>query len=419
MNLFIKNSVAVLLMQGLNYVIPLISLPYLTRVLGVYDYGILSTILTVGSYLVLCIDFGFNLSATRKISANKNNKKIIEEIYWNVILAKLIILIAVTIVMFVLIFFIGLFREVSIYFLYIIPQLVGAVIFPLWLFQGVERLYLISFFSVFSKLLALPLLFIFVTAADKLHFAIIILSLPSLVSGIISLFFIRDIGINILKPVFNFQFIKKLVLESSPLFFGTVAISFYTACTPLILSFVSTFTEVGYYSAADKLRMAIIGIFLILGQVIYPRANYLMAYNKIKYYAFMRRLITWQISVCLFASVIFYFIMPLLAPLILGAEFNNLHLIMRIMAPMIILIPLSVILSNCLLLPMNDNFTFAMAPFITAALHCTYAIFLSKLYGALGASVAVLITEVISLMILVFVCYKRKYLHMIFGNSDG
>ncbi|HCR3764252.1 TPA: oligosaccharide flippase family protein, partial [Citrobacter freundii] len=75
MNLFIKNSVAVLLMQGLNYVIPLISLPYLTRVLGVYDYGILSTILTVGSYLVLCIDFGFNLSATRKISANKNNKK--------------------------------------------------------------------------------------------------------------------------------------------------------------------------------------------------------------------------------------------------------------------------------------------------------------------------------------------------------
>ncbi|MER1744005.1 oligosaccharide flippase family protein, partial [Proteus mirabilis] len=81
MNILLKNSLFLLGMQGINYIIPLITLPYLTRKLGFYEYGMLNTSLNIILYLVLFIDFGFNFSATKDIAKNRNNKLKIKKIY--------------------------------------------------------------------------------------------------------------------------------------------------------------------------------------------------------------------------------------------------------------------------------------------------------------------------------------------------
>ncbi|HCR3554786.1 TPA: oligosaccharide flippase family protein, partial [Morganella morganii] len=88
----IKNLLSLLGMQGINYLIPLVTLPYLTHTLGGFQYGVLSTVLILVQYTVLFVDFGFNLSSTKKISENRDNNYLVNNIFWNTVFAKLILL---------------------------------------------------------------------------------------------------------------------------------------------------------------------------------------------------------------------------------------------------------------------------------------------------------------------------------------
>ncbi|MDE9563765.1 oligosaccharide flippase family protein [Xenorhabdus bovienii] len=417
MNSLIKNSIALILMQGVNYIIPLITLPYLTRALGVSQYGALNTALNIILYMILFVDFGFNLSATREIAKNKLNYKYINNIYWNVIASKISISIFIISIFLLAVFQIEKYNDIKYTILFMIPQIIGSIMFPLWLYQGIEKIYLVSIISTFSKLLTIPLFIIFVNTPEDLNTAAIIQSLPLLISGITStIILIKWKAIT--PPILKNIKIKSTIYDSLPIFLGSAAISLYTLCTPIILSLMSNFTEVGYYVAADKLRSAILGIFLILGQVIYPRVNILLQNNINEYYKFIRKLIIIQLMLSTIAMITFYFIMPLLAPFILGGEFYNLGIIIKIMSPMIILIPSSVILANCILLPMGKNKLYAIIPSITAVIHLPYTLVLSKYYGALGSSISILLTEIISFLLLFLACYKLSYLKRVISHNE-
>ncbi|WP_431621550.1 oligosaccharide flippase family protein, partial [Enterobacter hormaechei] len=98
----LKNIIYLFGMQGVNYLIPLIVLPYLVRVLGPQEYGRLGFSVAIIQYLVLLIDFGFNLLSSSRIAKNKNNLSIVSRIYSITILSKLAIslfIISITIIL--------------------------------------------------------------------------------------------------------------------------------------------------------------------------------------------------------------------------------------------------------------------------------------------------------------------------------
>ena len=187
-----------------------------------------------------------------------------------------------------------------------------------------------------------------------------------------------------------------------------MAISIYTLSTPIILSLVGTYQDVGYYSAADKLRVAMLGVFLVLGQAIYPRANFLLSNDINSYRCFIKKLIKYQLILCSLAAVVFYFIVPVFAMILLGSEFLHIGNILKIMSPMIVIVPASIILANCIMLPHGKIKAFAIIPWITAMLHIVYAYWLCKNYGAIGGSISILITELISFSILFLYCFKNN-----------
>ncbi|WJH20678.1 oligosaccharide flippase family protein [Edwardsiella ictaluri] len=403
MSSLLKNSISLLAMQGINYILPLVTLPYLTRILHVYPFGIYSATMSVGAYVILFINFGFDLSATRKIAKSKGDNYAISAIFFNVILAKFLLFFLSFVIVFLLLYTIDSFGPIRPLFFLLIPQFIGCVFFPVWLYQGVERLYLISAITSATKLLIIPLFFLFVRDVGDIDKAIIISGFPLFFSGIIGFYLAYKLNI------INFSGVRVrvndailLIKESTSVFIGTVAISIYTACTPIILSIVSNYTEVGYFSAVDKLRSAILGMFIVLGQVFYPRATVLFESDFSKYKIFIRRIIFSQIIFGGIGMILFYFFMPIIAPFILGHGFHGLTELIEIMAPMILLIPLSVIFSNCILLPMGKSKLFYIVPIMTAIIHLPYSIYLSEKYGAFGGGVSILITEVLSLMLLCF-----------------
>lgn len=416
MNKLVKNGLALLMMQGINYLIPLVTLPYLTRVLGIYQYGALNTALNIMLYAILFVDFGFNLSSTKSIAKNKHNKYEVSRVFWSTICAKVAISAIILTVMFVFVYHIDKYNEIRVTLYYLVPQLIGNIIFPVWLFQGLERIYIISVLSVLTKIMTIPLLLFFVTSPGDVNAAAAILGVPVFVSGVIAAAVILHWRI-IEKINWKKIDIKETIKASAPIFLGSVAISLYTLSTPLILSLVSSFYQVGYFVAADKLRNAILGCFLILGQAIYPRANALLHESIEKYYSFIKKLIIYQVMLSIIGMISFYFIMPVMAPILLGVTFPELSIMIKIMSPMILLIPSSVILANCILLPMDNNRCYAIIPMIAAIIHLPYSFFLAKNYGAIGASVAILITEFISFALLFYVCHKFSYINKVFFNK--
>lgn len=75
-SVFLKNLISLATVQGLNYLLPLLTLPYLVRVVGVDKFGVLSLATVVIAFFIVVTDYGFNYTATREISLNKSNKRV-------------------------------------------------------------------------------------------------------------------------------------------------------------------------------------------------------------------------------------------------------------------------------------------------------------------------------------------------------
>lgn len=399
-------------MQAINYVIPLVILPYLIRVLGPEEYGRLGFVLSIIQYLVLISDYGFNLYSASRIAKNQKNKIKINEIYSQTIYSKFLIFIATLIFLFVMVSLNERFYDVRFLLCIALIQVVGTITTPVWLFQGLEVMRNFAILNIVSKIICLPLVFAFVKSKSDISYAVLFQTSVYFLNGIISLYLVKRSGIKFVK--IPLHVILTNIKNSSAIFLGTFSISLYTVSTPIIIGLLSSNYELGVYSAADKIRAALLGLFVILGNVFYPRIQRLMSENVDLAYQLIKRILKYQIIVCLFATIIFYFVSPVIVKYYLGSRFDDSVVLLKIMAPMILLIPTSIILSNYILLPFGHQRLFGVIPVITACLHLSYTIILIRYYGSIGASISILITEIVSLILLLVINIKLGNIQKIF-----
>lgn len=407
-----KNVLSMFGMQGINYLVPLIVLPYLTRVLGASGYGQMGLALALIQYFVLFTDFGFNLKSSKAIAQSKDNHAKISQIYWVTIACKFSLAIISLLILSALVFSIPKFYEIRVLVFITAMQIVASVLLPIWFFQGLEKMSLFALINSILKVLSVPLIFIFVKDYTDVYWAAGIQAGIPLFAGIYSTYFIFKNKL-ITRVKITFQEILSTVKESSVIFIGSLAIFLYTMSAPLILGLVNSYDEVGIYSAADKIKSALLGLFLVLGSVFYPRVNALIKEDSLKAFVFLKKLIIYQslISVCI--GLPFFILIPHAVNMILGQQFIQAGIILQIMSPMIFLIPMSVIFSNYILLSFGHNTLYARIPIFVGSLHLSYVIYFSKVFGAKGTAVAVLITEFISFIVLLIVTYKKGYIKKI------
>lgn len=410
-----KNVLALVALQGVNYLIPLIILPYLVRVLGPTEYGNMGIAFSIIQYAILFTDFGFNLSISKKIAQNQSDKAVISELYINTISTKLVLSIVSAMIIYILVFFSPRLYEIRNIILFGYLQVIASVFVPIWFFHGIEKASTYSFISILVKLLIIPLTFLLVKEKSDAEIALFIQGSILLMTAFLAIFYIlKKKYISFSMP--NIAIMFALFKEALPIFWGTVAVSLYTLSTPLILGLMSDAEQVGFYSAADKLRGAFLGVFLVLGGAIYPRVSRLFLEDQNKAFLFLKKLLVRASVVLILSSLIFFLFSAQIAVIILGEQYLDSKVLIQIMSPMIILIPFSVILSNYILLPLGHSKLFAKVPLITLCCHMGYSFILCKLYGALGASIAILITEIVSFSILLLLNMRKGYILRIINS---
>lgn len=265
----ISNFFSLSFLQGANYILPLITLPYLVRVLGVEYIGLLAFATATIAYFGILTDYGFNLSATKEISMHRHDKTKITEIFSSVMMIKITLMLVSFIILSILILSFEKFRNDALIYFLSFGIVIGQVLFPIWFFQGMERMKYITYLNILSKSIFTVAIFLFVQDQSDFYLVPLLTSIGAIVAAIWSHVLIRKefgIGFKMQDP----KILKVYLVDGWHLFLSRIYVSTYTTANILLLGIFTNNTAVGHYSIAEKIVVAIAGLFEPVNQTIYP-----------------------------------------------------------------------------------------------------------------------------------------------------
>ena len=380
-------------LQVANYILPLLTLPYLVRILGPEYFGLLAFATATIMYFMLITDYGFNLSATRQISIHRGNKDKINEIFSSVMVIKITLMMVSFSVMSLIVFGFDKFSQHwEIYFISF-GIVVGNVIFPVWLFQGMERMKYISYINIGAKTFFTACTFIFVREQSDYLFVPLLTATGFIAAGIWSLYLVRkDFNVSFIWQ--STDTLKFQLTEGWHVFLSTIAISIYTISTTFFLGLFTNNMIVGNFAAADKIIQVVKGLYQPVSQTIYPLMGRKIHEDRQAGLEFIRKT-TWIIGVPMFGiSVILFFMSEVIVDLLLGAQYMETVLFLKIMAFLPFIISLSNMFGVQTMLNLGYKQAFSHILVSAAVLGMVLSLVFVPIYEGLGSALIMLTVEI-------------------------
>lgn len=264
-----SNFFSLSVLQIFSYVLPLLTLPYLVRVLGVETFGLVAFATAFITFFNILVDYGFNLSATREVSIHRENKDKITEIYSSVLSIKFILIFVSLMILSFIVFTFEKFSSHSMLYFITFISVIGQALFPIWYFQGMERMKYITIINIFSKVVFTIAIFVFVHEESDYLMVPLLTGLGILIGSLYALYIIKkDFNQSFVWQ--NIETMKIHFKDSSQFFLSRVSVSIYTSANAFVLGLFTNNTMVGYYSIAEKMYQALQGIYSPIVQTIYP-----------------------------------------------------------------------------------------------------------------------------------------------------
>lgn len=318
-----ENFVYLSLLQVTGYIFPLITLPYLARVIGVDSFGKIAFASAIIVWVQTITDWGFNYTATRDVAKNRENKEKVSDIFSNVLWARLLLMILSLVLLITTIFTIPYFRENRTIILITFLIVPGQIMFPDWFFQAMERMKYITILNLISKSLFTLLIFIFIKEKSDFILQPLFNTLGFLVSGIISMYIIViRWKIKIKQPTLNSILIT--IKNSTDVFFNNFVPNLFNSFSIILLGIFGTPTSNGKFDAGTKFVDTSQQFMNIIARSFFPYLS-----RKIDKHNFYVK-INIYISLCL--SILLFLFSPLIIKIFFTPEFNDSINILRILS---------------------------------------------------------------------------------------
>ncbi|MCX7748850.1 MAG: flippase [Clostridia bacterium] len=404
----LKNFVSLSVLQGMNYLLPLLTVPYLTRVLGPGKYGVVGFTAAFINYFKIFTDYGFNLSATKEISIHRENKQKVTEIFSAVMVIKLLLTILSFVIMYGIIISFRKFQKDEIAYILTFGLVIGGSFFPVWFFQGMESMKYITYLTIGARAAATALTFVLVTRPEHFINLIALNSICTMIIGIISLWIVyTKFGIRFTVP--SVSTIKKQLVEGWYIFISSVSTVLYSSSTIFILGLFTNDVVVGYYQGADKIKQAVEGLFSPVFQAIYPYVNKIAQKSKEEVIRFVKKEILYIGGLGLLSFITLYLGAELWVDLILGKKYKESVDILKILS----LLPFLVTLGNIIIVQfmlsvgMQKDFSFV---YVSSSIIGTgLMVLLTYYFDAAGTAASIVIIEIIVLIVALYRMQLRGY----------
>lgn len=388
----LANFLSLATLQGANYILPLITLPYLVRILGAEYFGLLAFATATIMYFSIITDYGFDLTASREISIHRDNKSKVVEVFCSVMSIKFILMILSFIILNILIFSFDKFSQNAIVYLLSFGLVIGQFLFPVWFFQGMEEMKYITYINLCTRLLFTIAIFVFIKDKNDYYIVPILSSIGSIIGGLYALYHIRY------KYDIRFSFQKLVTLkyyfnEAYHIFISNLAISLYTVSTTFILGIFTNNTIVGYFAAGDKIIQAFKGLMGPVSQTIYPYISKKTIESREKGLNLIKKITTITAFFTLSLSIFIYLSAEFLVKILLGPEYNNSIIVVKILSLMPFLIGLSNMFGIQTMLNFGRKRAFSRILIMASIINIILSLLLVPKYNYIGSSISVLIVE--------------------------
>jgi len=402
-----ENFLSLSALQVVNYLLPLVTLPYLVRVLGPEKFGLVAFAQAFIMYFVILTDYGFNLSATREISINRENKEKVSEIFSSVIAVKLLLGILSFIILAVILAFIPRLGNDWLVYIFAFGMVLGNILFPVWFFQGMERMKYITILNIVARGIFTVCIFIFIRKMADYLYVPLINSVGFLAAGGLSLRIVfKDFGIRYSFP--TIEAIKYQLKEGWHIFISQAAISLYTVSNAFILGIFTNNTIVGYYSAAEKIIRAVQGLLAPVSQTVYPYISKLVIESKERALSFIKRLAKLVGVGTFILSLLLFILAAPIVNIVLGSQYQQSIIVLQILAFLPFIIGLSNIFAVQGLYAFRFQWVVPRFVIPIAFFHLFLLCVLTHFYSLVGTAIAAIIIEI--LITLFSIKYFSKFI---------
>ena len=400
-----KNAFYNILLNVAAVIFPLITAPYISRVLEPDGVGISNFANTYAGYFALVALLGIPTYGVREVSKAREDKESLSELVSQLMSIALLTTLIVSFIYLITIAFIEKLNEN-----YIIFILAGFAIYfaPLkinWYYQGIEDFGFITKVSLIVRVLSVISLFIFVRDKNDLIIYVIIGVLGSVLADVWNYCKMLRSGI---KPRITTKGLKRHINPLLVLFASTIAVSIYTVLDTLMLGFITDYSEVGFYTNAMHMSKVILTAVTSLSIVAVPRVSY---YLNDKDYNSINLLINKSFSVVSFlafpVAIGMTCIAPTFVPLFFGSKFISSVIPLMILSVLVISVGLNNLTGIQVLIGMGYDKLFLYSVLVGTVTNFLLNWFLIPLWGAKGASIASVVAETLILVVTTFFVYTR------------
>lgn len=402
----LKNSIWLTILQIVNTVIPVLTIPYITRVLGAKEYGVFSIALNWILYLQVLVEFGFGLSGARKVALIDDKNSIeLNRLYNNIISSRIVL----SIISFIILNIISLFTRVSLTtylcMLILFIMIVGTTFQLTWLFQGKQDMKFITIINVISRLFSVILIFIFVKSEKDIYLYCLLYSITLFLSSIISIKVARK-KYNLRYKMAIFNDIKQEINDAKYLFASAAMTKIFSGFGTTVLGLFASNSITGIFSAIYKIPYVLTMFFMPISQALYP-------YNSAKFKNSYSDGVNSVKKICIPVFVVFSLLSILIilfkdviVALLFGDEYSKYSIIVLPLVVQFLFAIINNFLGIQILVASGNTKKYSKAFTIGCVVIIILNLLLGKLYGIYGVSIAAAIGEMI-LTLSLYYNYKK------------
>lgn len=391
------NYVMNMILTIATILFPIISFPYVSRVLGPDGVGRVSFAMSIVSYFSMIAQLGIPTYGIRECAKLRDDKERLSEFVKEIIVINIIICVITYVLFFAFLFSVERFRTEKVLFICMSCAILFNSMGLEWLYKGLEEYGYITKRSVFFKLIAFIGMFVLIkTEADVLEYGILTIfaSVGSNFCNWINvkkLVSIKGVKVNSLK-----RHMRPIVV----FFMISIATTIYTNLDNVMLGFMTNDNEVGFYTAATKVKAALVSIVASLGTVLLPRASYYIEQKwEAEFFDLSKKSMEFTMIIALPLTVYFTEFARETILVLSGNEYMHSVPVMIALMPTIVFIGATNIIGMQILVPMGREKLFFFSVLGGAVVDFLVNYFLIPLYGAFGAAIGTTVAEFIVFLI--------------------
>lgn len=393
------NSLYLYLAHFSDYIFSILILPFVARILGPEELGYIALSQTFGVFLLLFMDFGFSLTASREVARLKRQKDKLAKYIGKMVTFKLVLIPVIILLSFLTISFLNIFQNLPHYILIVMIGAIFQGLSPTWFFQGIERLKILALSKIFFRFLGALIIFIFINDEKDGWIMLMGYSLTSILIFIhLFIYMLKKIGkINLSK----INDLSKVWISSFWVLLLTIIPVIYQNFAAFFLSSIVNPIELGLYFGASKIYRAFNSLFSPIGQAVYPR---LVASNEIDSdeakTLFLK--VFWILFILGLVFCCFLFVFPnFFIELLLGHQFLESASTLKLFGIVLPLTAISHVIGRQWMMVKGEERIYSLIILLASALTAIFFLWKVNTFGIRTFPISLIIFELITIGLIV------------------